>query len=109
MAAEKIGPATCPLCGGTASVSLSKKLLPVLTCNGCNIQMFARSDRSDDLVRKLLKPKAEAPAAAPSAPAAAPVAEAKPAAPAPAAKPVPEAPPPAPVTEKPGIFGLIGG
>lgn len=57
MAADKIGPAKCPLCGGTASLSLAKTQLPVLTCNACNIQLFTRSDKSDQLVRELLHKK----------------------------------------------------
>ena len=56
MAAEKIGKARCPLCGGVASVSLSKNQLPVLTMNCCQAQLFARSDRSDMLVRGLMLP-----------------------------------------------------
>ena len=71
MAAEKIGPAKCPLCGGTASVSLSKARLCVLTCNGCNSQLFTRSDRSDELVRDLLiKGRPAAPDPVPEKPAA---------------------------------------
>lgn len=102
MAAEKIGPATCPLCGGTASVGLSRKQLPVLTCNGCNIQLFTRSDRSDQLVRQLLKAKPAPASSSPSeppAPAAAPIVV--------AADPVPAAPVPAPVTKR-SPFGLLG-
>lgn len=77
MAAEKIGAARCPLCGGTASVSLSKNQLPVMTMNCCNAQLFARSDRSDMHIRALLiKPPAEpAPAPAQSEPVPAPVPE----------------------------------
>lgn len=112
MAAEKIGPARCPLCGGTASVGLSRKQLPVLTCNGCNIQLFTRSDRSDDLVRRLLiktaQPKPEAtpeaaPAPAPAAASGSPdeLPDAEP------ADPVPAAPAPEPVTTR-SPFGLLG-
>lgn len=72
MAAEKIGPARCPLCGGTASVSLSKSQLTVMTMNCCQAQLFTRSDRSDSLVRGLLLPPKADPA---------PVADVKPAAP----------------------------
>lgn len=61
MASELIGPARCPLCGGKARLGLAKTLLPVLTCNGCNIQLFARSDRSDTLLRgNLLAPETAA-------------------------------------------------
>lgn len=72
MAAEKIGPARCPLCGGTATVSLSKSQLTVMTMNCCQAQLFTRSDRSDSLVRGLLLPPKAEPA---------PVTEVKPAAP----------------------------
>lgn len=55
MPAELIGAGRCPLCASDkARVSLSKAGLPVLTCNACNMQLFARSSRSDDLVRRLL-------------------------------------------------------
>lgn len=69
--AEKVGPATCPLCRKTARVSLMKTQLVCLTCNSCNMQLFARSDRSDELVRALIiaePPKADE-AAPPAAPA----------------------------------------
>lgn len=55
MAAEKIGDGTCPLCQGVARVSLSKSGLTVMTCNGCNMQLFTRSGRSDELVRARIK------------------------------------------------------
>ena len=54
MAAELIGVARCPLCGGRARLSLAKTNLPVMTMNCCNAQLFARSDRSDLLMRGLL-------------------------------------------------------
>lgn len=93
MAAEKIGDGRCPLCAGSARVSLSKSGLAVMTCNGCNMQLFTRSGRSDEMVRGLLRPAEAsaplpapiplpvsiAPAVAPAVPAPAPVA-AKPAA-----------------------------
>jgi len=86
MAAEKIGDGRCPLCAGTARVSLSKSGLAVMTCNSCNMQLFCRSGRSDEIVRGLLRPanapepvpapspstQPAAPAVAPAAPAAAP-------------------------------------
>lgn len=66
MAAEKIGDGTCPLCQGVARVSLSKSGLTVMTCNGCNMQLFTRSGRSDELVRSRIKlSDGPAPAAAP--------------------------------------------
>lgn len=98
MAAEKIGQARCPVCkSGGASVSLSKKNLVCLTCNACNLQIFARSGRSDELVRAYIVP-ASAPAEAPKA-SAAPIPSTAPAAPAVA--------PAAPVAEPPrAAFGL---
>lgn len=86
MAAEKIGPARCPLCGGTAAVSLSKSGLTVLTGNCCNVQVFARSGNSDERIRALLI-KAGAPSPEPAIQA--------PPAPAPEPAPSPAPPPPA--------------
>ncbi len=85
MASEKIGDARCPLCGGTSRVGLAKTQLPVLTCNACNIQLFTRSDRSDQLVRALLlAPKKDAePAPGSNAPAPAPAPSATPQTPTP--------------------------
>lgn len=68
MAAELIGRCLCPLCrSDKARLSLAKTGLPVMTCNACNLQTFARSDRSDLLLRALLvaEPK-EAPAPDPA-------------------------------------------
>lgn len=67
MAAELIGPARCPVCSGDkARLSLAKSKLTVLTCNGCNLQVFARSDRSDEKLRLLLLAESAAPAKAPT-------------------------------------------
>lgn len=88
MAAEKIGDARCPLCGGTARVSLSKSGYAVMTMNCCNAQLFTRSPRSDEMVRDLIRP-ASAPALDP-----APTPSTVPVAPA-VAPPAPVAPPPA--------------
>lgn len=72
MAAAFLGYCACPLCSGQARVTLSKNDFPVLWCAHCGIQLFARSDRSDELIRDRIKPQAE-PAAEPAAqPAAAP-------------------------------------
>lgn len=51
--AELIGTGRCPVgCGSTkARYTLSAKKLAVGTCNACNCQVFARSDRSDELLR----------------------------------------------------------
>jgi hypothetical protein len=55
VAADLIGRCRCPVCGGDkARLSLAKSRLVVLTCNGCNFQGFARSDRSDEKLRALL-------------------------------------------------------
>lgn len=89
----KLGQGTCPVCRSPkARYTLSAKGLAVITCNGCNFQGFARSERSDELLRDLI-PKA-APAADP-APGADP---APPPAPAPAEPPA--APPPQPQPRK---------
>lgn len=81
----KLGQGTCPVCRSPkARFTLSGKGLCVITCNGCNFQGFARSERSDELLRDLI-PKA----AADPAPGADP---APPPAPAPADPPA--APPP---------------
>lgn len=88
---NEIGACKCPVCGSkTARLRVSAKSLAYVTCNTCNSQVFARSDRSDDALRALHVPDAApAPVAAPAAPAAPP----KPApAPAPVVTPVTPAP-----------------
>lgn len=62
MAAAKLGDARCPLCGGTARVSLSKSGYAVMTMNCCNAQLFTRSPRSDELVRDLIRQEPSGPA-----------------------------------------------
>lgn len=81
-----IGRCRCPVCGSTrASLRVSAKQLAYVVCNGCNVQVFARSDASDEKLRALKV--ADEPAAEPAPPV--------PAAPAPAPKPpTPPAPPP---------------
>ena len=55
--ANALGRGRCPLCDNRrASLSFSVKNLACLTCNACNTQVFARSDRSDDLLRALILP-----------------------------------------------------
>lgn len=50
-----IGSAKCPLCpSAKASVRLNKKQLAYLVCNSCNMQLFTRSDRSDEALRALV-------------------------------------------------------
>lgn len=64
MAAELIGRCRCPVCkSDKARLSLAKSQLAVITCNGCNFQGFARSERSDELLRALI---VAAPAAEPA-------------------------------------------
>ncbi|MBN9407620.1 MAG: hypothetical protein J0H69_00595 [Burkholderiales bacterium] len=73
MAAEEIGAAKCPLCGGRARVSLAKSQLTVMTMNCCKAQLFARGSESDLHIRALLLPKdAPAPTAVATEPPAAP-------------------------------------
>lgn len=96
-----IGQCRCPLCGSTsARLSVSAKQLAYVTCNGCQAQIFGRSDRSDGLLRALhIKGDDQAPAD--------PVPT--PAKPAPAAKPAPEtkpAPQPEPPKTEPKSAGL---
>lgn len=86
MAAELIGRSRCPLCSSDkARLSLSKRGLSCLTCDGCNLQVFARSDNSDTRLRALVIRE-------PAAPAPEPAPEPAPAPPA----PVPPPPPPKP-------------
>jgi len=56
MANEFIGFAKCPTCeSDKAKLSLSAKTqLAYLTCSACSAQIFARSGRSDEGLRKLL-------------------------------------------------------
>lgn len=72
-----VGLCTCPVCNSPkARLSVSKSQLACVNCNSCNSQVFARSDRSDELLRARLVEKRE-PAAPPPAPVSAP-AETKP-------------------------------
>lgn len=82
----RLGTGRCPVCASSkARYTLSAKGLSVITCNACNFQGFARSERSDELLRANIIP--EAPAAAPV-----PAAAAADLAPAPAAPPAPKQP-----------------
>jgi hypothetical protein len=94
MAAEKLGDGICPLCKGAMRVSLSKNSLAVMTCNSCNCQLFARSGRSDELLRDCITRPANAPEPEP--------------APTPSTVPVaPAVAPPAPVAARSRGFGLM--
>lgn len=56
--AELIGTGRCPIgCGSTkARYTLTVKNLACGTCNACNTQVFARSDRSDEVLRANIIP-----------------------------------------------------
>lgn len=57
MSAAAIGTFRCPLCRSErARVTVSKANLCVVTCNGCHMQLFARSDFSDEAIRRDLVP-----------------------------------------------------
>jgi hypothetical protein len=66
---NEIGRAQCPVCRSPrARLRVSAKGLAYLVCDACNAQVFARSDRSDELLRAMHKPEPvpeSAPAAAP--------------------------------------------
>lgn len=83
--AELIGTGRCPIgCGSTkARYTLSAKGLAVGTCNSCNAQVFARSERSDEVLRANITPThAPAPSADPApTPVAPPAADPPPASP----------------------------
>lgn len=54
---NRIGLGSCPLCTSPkAHYTLSKKGLVCVTCNSCNFQGFARSERSDEILRGNIKP-----------------------------------------------------
>lgn len=74
MAAEsaRIGLGSCPVCASPkAHYTLSKKGLVCVTCNSCNFQGFARSERSDEILRGHIKPPESVSAPTPVAAAAA--------------------------------------
>ena len=62
----ELGRCRCPVCrNDKARLRVSEgKQLAYIHCNACNVQVFARSDRSDELLRGMHI--AEAAAAAPS-------------------------------------------
>lgn len=101
MAAELIGRCKCPLCNSDkARLTLAKSQLAVITCNGCNFQGFARSDRSDELLRaRLVADPAPQPEPKPAP-------EPKPTPTAPKPQPEPE-PKPAPAAPARSPFGLM--
>lgn len=94
MAADVIGRCKCPVCSSTrASLRLSGKSLSYVVCNACNVQVFARSDVSDEKLRALLLER-DGQETPPAAPAPAPVPTPQPKAPEPVAAPPSPAPAP---------------
>ncbi|MDZ7939275.1 MAG: hypothetical protein U5M53_13775 [Rhodoferax sp.] len=58
----RIGPGSCPVCASPkAHYTLSRKGLVCVTCNACNFQGFARSERSDELLRSKIRTEAVPP------------------------------------------------
>lgn len=56
---DTLGRCDCPVCGSDrAAVRLSGKGLAYLVCDACNSQVFARSGKSDQLLRDRIKPDA---------------------------------------------------
>lgn len=57
MAGKCIGLYKCPCCGSVkARASVSRAGLVCVTCNRCHLQMFARSELSDENIRAKLLP-----------------------------------------------------
>lgn len=101
---NEIGACKCPVCSSkSARLRVSAKSLAYVTCNTCNSQVFARSDRSDEALRALHIPDAAPAPAAPPTPAPAPVPVVTPVTPAPAK---PAAPAPIQPTKQPAPSGL---
>lgn len=52
---NEIGRCTCPVCASDkARLRVSAKQLPYVVCDACHVQVFARSDVSDRLLRDRL-------------------------------------------------------
>lgn len=85
---NEIGRCRCPVCASDrARLRVSSKKLTYVTCDSCNVQVFARSDRSDEKLRSMLMADDAAPTPTPTpAPTMAPTPEPTPA---PAKEPVP--------------------
>jgi hypothetical protein len=65
---NEIGRCRCPVCeSDKASLRVSAKQLAYVTCNTCNTQIFARSDRSDSMLRGRLVKAEAAPVVEPEA------------------------------------------
>lgn len=87
MPRARIGVVACPACAIDADVRQAASGYVYVQCDDCSLQMFARSARSDKLIRsKMRTEKAAAPASTPAAPAA----PAKPKKEAPVKRPAPK-------------------
>lgn len=93
MAADRdIGRCKCPVCqSDRAHLRVSSKGLAYVVCNSCQAQVFARSDRSDELLRAMHRPEPD------------PIGD-----PAPTPAPAPEPAPPAPTAPPRPSWGLFG-
>lgn len=99
-----IGRGACPVCGNVkARFTFSIKKLACMTCNTCNVQIFARSDSSDEKLRAMVKEDKPAPAPAAQAPAATPPAATAEKYPDPIAKPADTA-----QNKQPKTWGFFG-
>ena len=102
---NEIGRCRCPVCDSDrARLRVNTKQLAYVVCDACNLQVFARSDRSDEKLRArhIAEPATPDPAPAPT-PAALPAPAAAPA-PAHAAAPTPQPAPAAKPAMKWGAF-----
>jgi hypothetical protein len=66
---REIGLCRCPVCGSDRGrLKVSKKSLAYIVCSACHVQVFARSDHSDSLLRGfgIAKPAAAAPTPEPA-------------------------------------------
>lgn len=90
MRENEIGKCKCPLCFSTkASLRVSAKQLAYIHCDTCHVQVFARSDRSDELARNLAIKEPEP-------------------APAPVVVRATEPPPPPPTVKAWATWGVLG-
>lgn len=56
---NEIGRCRCPVCGSTqAHLRVSVKQLAYIMCNACHVQIMARGDHSDGLMRGMHVPDA---------------------------------------------------
>lgn len=59
---KTIGQTACLVCGDAIPVKVQANGLASVSCQWCGFQGYARSDHSDALLRKRMKPPASAPA-----------------------------------------------